>query len=615
MQIQHLVQNTPAWHAYRGQHDNASDAAAMMGVSPHQSRDALIAQLATGVQREFSDYVQRRILDKGHDFERLARPLAQAIIEEELFPVTACEDTGRLSASLDGLTMMEDTAWEHKRLNKRLREVLTQPGCTGKDLPMDYQIQMEQQCAVSGCERVLFMASEWDDDGHLFEDLHCWYTPNAELRSAIRAGWAQLHKDVAAYVPPEAKAAPVVAAPMETLPAVSVRVDGQLAIISNLPAFGEALRAFIARIPDSPKTDQEFADTEAACKSLKQAEDALAASESNALAQLEDVDTMRRLVADCRNLARTTRLQKEKLVAAQKELLRGEAVAGGVTALRQHIAELHASVGKPWVQVPQANFGAVIKGMRSLDSIRGAINDELARCKIEADAQARRIVSNIRALDQAGHGFLFPDAQQLATAHDADTFAGLVQGRIAQHQAAEQARQDAERKRIRAEEVARLEREQEARARAIAAEAAEQQFKERQAAKQAAEQAQAAERAADVIAQAAAPAPALLAISMDRCCEKAVAEGVGICRDCAQSLEDWREVRALERAPDTGERINLSAINEHLAPISINAAGLAALGFEPVAMVKASKMYRASDLEHIRAALVRHLQGLSLQAA
>ena len=615
MQIQLLVQNTPAWHAYRGQHDNASDAAAMMGVSPHQSRDALIAQLATGVQREFSDYVQRRILDKGHDFERLARPLAQAIIEEELFPVTACEDAGRLSASLDGLTMMEDTAWEHKRLNQRLREVLSRPYCTGADLPIDYQIQMEQQCAVSGCEKVLFMASEWDESDQLVEELHCWYAPNLELRSAIVVGWAQLHKDVAAYVPPESKAAPVVAAPMETLPAVSVRVDGQLAIISNLPAFGEALRAFIARIPDSPKTDQEFADTEAACKSLKQAEDALAASESNALAQLDDVDTMRRLVADCRNLARTTRLQKEKLVTAQKELLRGEAVAGGVTALRQHIAELHASVGKPWVQVPQANFGAVIKGMRSLDSIRGAINDELARCKIEADAQARRIVANIRVLDQVGHAFLFSDAQQLAVGQDPEAFAALVKGRIFQHQAAEQKRMDAERERIRAEEVARLERKQEARARAIAAEAAEQQFKERQAAKQAAEQAQAAERAADVIAQAAAPAPALLAISMDRCCEKAAAEGVGICRDCAQSLEDWREVRALERAPDTGERINLSAINEHLAPIKMDAAGLAALGFEPVSVVKASKLYRASDLEHIRAALVRHLQSLALQAA
>lgn len=634
LKILDLKQGDEAWHSHRKSALNASDAPAMMGCSSYKTRDQLVAEKATGLCQEVDAATQRRF-DEGHRFEWLARPLAEAIVGSDLYPVVATNDG--LSASLDGITMLEDVAFEHKRLNKRLCEVLSRPDCAGADLPLEYQIQMEQQCAVSGCERVLFMASEWDESDQLVEELHCWYAPNLELRSAIVAGWAQLHKDVAAYVPPEAKAAPVVAAPMETLPAVSVRVDGQLAIISNLPAFGEALRAFIARIPDSPKTDQEFADTEAACKSLKQAEDALAASESNALAQLEDVDTMRRLVADCRNLARTTRLQKEKLVAAQKELLRGEAVAGGVTALRQHIAELHAGVGKPWVQVPQANFGAVIKGMRSLDSIRGAVNDELARCKIEADAQARRIVANIRALDQAGHAFLFSDAQQLATAHDADTFAGLVHGRIAQHQAAEQARQDAERKRIRAEEVARLRQEEADRAHAEAeeckrqlqheaaqarkaeeeAQAAElqrkaEQAKQEQAAQRAADQAQAAERAADVIAQAACQE------HVDRNGPDSIGAafpGHPAASDALDGLAAFVEALVIAEHVDTGERINLSAINEYLAPIKMDAAGLAALGFEPVAVVKASKLYRASDLAHIRAALVRHLQGLALHAA
>ena len=605
--LSNAPQGSAAWHAARAGRFCASEAAAAMGVSKYTTRDALLHQKATGITEDVGP-AKQRIFDAGHAAEAAARPIAEALADVEFFPAVGIAEIEGLPllASFDGIDILEEVLWETKMLNQSLVAQVQ-----AAELEPHYWAQLEHQMLVSNAHRVLFTTSDGTPDG----THHLWYESKPERRAQVLAAWHQFAKDVAAYVPPEAKAAPVVAAPMETLPAVSVRVDGQLAIISNLPAFGEALRAFIARIPKEPKTDQDFVDTHAACKSLKKAEDALAASEDNALAQLEDVNVMRRLVSDYRELARSTRLTHEKLVERQKDLLRGEAVAGGVTALRQHIAELHAGVGKPWVQVPQANFGAVIKGMRSLDSIRGAINDELARCKIEADAQARRIVANIRVLDQVGHGFLFPDAQQLATAHDADAFAGLVQGRIAQHQAAEQARQDAERKRIRAEEVARLEREQEARARAIAAEAAEQQFKERQAAKQAAEQAQAAERAADVIAQAAAPAPALLAISMDRCCEKAVAEGVGICRDCAQSLEDWREVRALERAPDTDERINLSAINEYLAPIKMDAAGLAALGFEPVAVVKASKLYRASDLKHIRAALVRHLQGLSLQAA
>ena len=605
--LSNAPQGSAAWHAARAGRFCASEAAAAMGVSKYTTRDALLHQKATGITEDVGP-AKQRIFDAGHAAEAAARPIAEALADVEFFPAVGIAEIEGLPllASFDGIDVLDEMLWETKMLNQSLAEQVQ--ACS---LEPHYWSQLEHQLLVSGAECVLFTTSDGTQEG----TYHMWYESKPERRQQVLAAWHQFAKDLAAYVPLEAKAAPLVAAPMEALPAVSVRVDGQLAIISNLPAFGEALRAFIARIPKEPKTDQDFVDTHAACKSLKKAEDALAASEDNALAQLEDVNVMRRLVSDYRELARSTRLTHEKLVERQKDLLRGEAVAGGVTALRQHIAELHASVGKPWVQVPQANFGAVIKGMRSLDSIRGAINDELARCKIEADAQARRIVANIRVLDQVGHGFLFPDAQQLSTAHGADTFTGLVHGRIAQHQAAEQARQDAERKRIRAEEVARLEREQEARARAIAAEAAEQQFKERQAAKQAAEQAQAAERAADVIAQAAAPAPALLAISMDRCCEKAVAEGVGICRDCAQSLEDWREVRALERAPDTGERINLSAINEHLAPIKMDAAGLAALGFEPVAVVKASKLYLADDLPRIRAALVRHLQGLSLQAA
>ena len=583
MQIQLLVQNTPAWHAYRGQHDNASDAAAMMGVSPHQSRDALIAQLATGVQREFSDYVQRRILDKGHDFERLARPLAQAIIEEELFPVTACEDTGRLSASLDGLTMMEDTAWEHKRLNQRLREVLTQPGCTGKDLPMDYQIQMEQQCAVSGCERVLFMASEWDESDQLVEELHCWYAPNLELRSAIVAGWAQLHKDVAAYVPPESKAAPVVGRAPDHLPALRIEVSGAVTA-SNLAEFKATALAAISGVNRELATDADFANAEASVKWCSEVESRLAAAKQHALSQTADIDALFRTMDDIASEARRVRLELDKLVKQRKEQIRGEAVAGGVTALRQHIAELHAGVGKPWVQVPQANFGAVIKGMRSLDSIRGAINDELARCKIEADAQARRIVANIRVLDQAGHGFLFPDAQQLATAHDADTFAGLVHGRIAQHQAAEQKRMDAERERIRAEEVAKLRREEE----------------------------EASARAAAAIAQASAPAaaPAIPAPAQDDNVVDAEIKP-GMLLPPSTAIQELIPLLT----DDNDARFNLSAINEYLAPIKMDAAGLAALGFEPVAVVKASKLYRASDLEHIRAALVRHLQSLALQAA
>ena len=53
--------------------------------------------------------------------------------------------------------------------------------------------------------------------------------------------------------------------------------------------------------------------------------------------------------------------------------------------------------------------------------------------------------------------------------------------------------------------------------------------------------------------------------------------------------------------------INLSGINAYLAPIKLDAAGLSALGFEPVEASKGAKLYRVSSLTAIRAALIEHL--------
>ena len=459
-----LIQGSQEWHAYRAAHDNASDAPAVMGCSAYKTREQLLAERATGIVPEVDSATQSRF-DAGHRFEALARPLAEAIIGEDLYPVTGSLEDSRLSASFDGLTLLEDVAFEHKTLNQRLRAALEVPGCTGADLPMEYQIQMEQQCAVSDCEKILFMASAWDSDDQLIEALHCWYTPNLELRARILAGWEQLHKDVATYVPPEPKPAPVVAEPMESLPAVSMRLDGKLAVVSNLPDFATALRAFIERIPAKPDTDQDFANAEAACKSLKRAEDALTAGEDAALGEMVDFEAMRRQVRDLKELARATRLATEKLVKARKEEIQGETVAGGIAALREHIAQLNAAMPVDYMPQVPADFAGAIKGKRTVDSLRGAVNDELARAKIEASNIATRIHANVKTLKASG--LVVPDAANLVLKAP-DDLAAIIANRVT----AEQQRQEAERERILAEVAAKLQREAEAKARDDAAQIA-----------------------------------------------------------------------------------------------------------------------------------------------
>ncbi|SDM36015.1 hypothetical protein SAMN05428957_1055 [Oryzisolibacter propanilivorax] len=436
-------------------------------------------------------------------------------------------------------------AWEHKSLNQRLREAMHE-GCTGADLPRDYRVQMEHQAMVSGATRILFTASQWDEDGALIEARHCWYTPDPELRAQLVAGWVEFEKDVAAYVPTEA-AAPVVAAPVESLPAVVVQVDGVLAVRGNLPAFGDALRAFIARMPARPETDQEFADADAACKALKAAEQALDTAEAGALAQISDVEAMRRAVADLKALARSTRLATEKLVAAEKEARREALVRHAAVALAEHVrqanVQLHVhGAGQLGTPAPAA-LAACIKGLKSLDSMRDKLAAELVAQKVAIDAQAQRMLDNRAALRRQDGDWIFLFADFAAVGGKApEDFAALAELRITRHQQDEAARQ-------RTEAAAR----------------------------------ELAQAQADVQRK---PAPVLAS----------------------------QAPAAIKPEADDGIRMTLGQINGRLAPISVSAAGLAELGFQPVATERAAKLYREADFPAMCRAIASHATAAALPA-
>ena len=448
MEILSFHQGSPEWAAHRAKHFNASDAPAMMGCSPYMTRSELLHRMHTGITPEVDPATQRRF-DEGHQAEQLARPLAEEIIGEELAPLVGVSD--RYSASFDGLTMMGDVAFEHKLLGQRLRDAMVE-GCTGADLPLDYRVQMEHQLMVSGAERVLFMASKWEHDETAGGELvpldyrHCWYTSNPELRARIIAGWEQFEADVAAYVP-EDHPALVTAAPVESLPAVVVQVQGALTVAGNLPAFGQALQAFIERIPRKPSTDQEFANAEAACKALKKAEAALTQAEDGALAQISDVEQMRRAVADLKELARTTRLATEKLVKTEKDARRTEKVMAARSEFDKHVARLQLDIKGVRLIVPAPDFGGAIKGLSSIASMDDKLTAALIEGKANANTVAGRVMNNLQSLDSVPQfAHLFADRQELAY-KDAETLELLMQKRVD----AEAARLEAERQRIQAE--------------------------------------------------------------------------------------------------------------------------------------------------------------------
>ena len=558
MQIVNLIQGSPQWHAHRAQHFNASDAPAMMGCSSYKTRSELIKELATGLTGEVDASTQRRF-DDGHRFEALARPLAEEVIGEDLSPCVGT--SGKYSASFDGITFMHDVAFEHKTLNDTLREAMFE-GCCGDALPLQYQVQMEHQAMVAdSIEKVLFMASKWDGD-QLLETRHCWYYPNLELRAKIIAGWEQLEKDVAAYDPAAERPAPAVAAPMESLPAVVVQISGALTVGGNLDAFGAALRAFITRIPTKPSTDQEFANAEAAAKALKKAEEALAQAEESALSQISDVEVMRRTVADLKNLARTTRLATEKLVAAEKEARRTAIVTVAQAELDQHIQALNQRLGANWLPRVAGGFGEVIKGKKSLANMEDAVAVALTSAKAAMSALAERLEANRKHLVQADGDWiaLFADFATVGAKAPED-FEAVAMLRIGQHKQAEAARLEAERERIRAEEAAKL-------------------------------QAQAAiEAAAKTEAPSASPEPVAEAKATETVIQQAQAAHVN------------------EPSHD-GDTLTLGQINALIAPLKVDAAGLEQLGFMPSKTVKAAKHYQSSSIPAMVQAMLTHLQGV-----
>lgn len=453
MKVLNLQQGSPEWLATRAKHFTASEAPAMLGLSRYTTRAELLRQKATGVAKEIDDSTQRRF-DAGHAAEESARPLADAMVGDTLYPITGTAEIDGLPllASFDGLTLTEDTAWENKLWNTEFAAHVLNTN----DAPDTHWPQLEQQLLVSGAKRVLFTVC----DGTKENLVKLWYESKPERRAQLIAGWKQFAEDLQNYQHAEIIPA-AVAAPQMQLPAVSVQVLGSIEVRDNLAVFGDALRAYVERINRQPETDQDFADLEATVKTLKTAEEALDAAENGALAQAASIDQMRRIVAESRELARTTRLTIEKLVKAEKENRRLAILQGAQTALAQHVAALNLKLGKSYMPTIAADFAGVMRSKKTIASLQNAVDTELARCKIEADRLAADIAANLASLRKlaADHAFLFADTAQIVLKQN-DDLVLLIKSRIADHQAAEEKRLAVEREKIRAEEAAKLERQQ-----------------------------------------------------------------------------------------------------------------------------------------------------------
>lgn len=435
-----LIQGSKTWHEFRLKYRGASEASAMLGLSPYKTRSELLYEKQTGITPPV-DAMTQRVFDKGHQIEALARIFAEEFISDDLYPVVCSK--GWLSASCDGLTMDDTIAWECKQYNAddyKLVEV--------GELPSKHWPQCQQVLYVTEAEKLLFTIS----DGSKENTAHVWVYPNLEQQQTIIEGWKKFEEDLEVYEPVKHQEKPIAEA-TEGFLTLSIRVNGELAIVSNLTRFGEQLREFISTMPQEPKDDQDFANLEASVKKLKEAEDALEQAETYALAQIADVNDMRKAVADLKELARANRLTSEKLVKTQKELIKLNVLNGARENFKSFINELSSGFKGVKLDIPEPDFGGAMKNKKTIASLHDAVDTLLANSKIEAELVAKDYQNKLAWCNETskGYGFLFSDLQLLITKPRED-FELTINSRIKEHQ---------ENERIKAEiaEKERIERE------------------------------------------------------------------------------------------------------------------------------------------------------------
>ncbi|MFM9434548.1 putative phage-related endonuclease [Janthinobacterium sp. CG_23.3] len=434
-QIHNLVQGSADWQQYRLTMRGASEAAPMLGLSPNVSRTELLHMKATGTAKEFSDWVQENILDYGHEVEALARPLAEDLIGTELYPVTC--SIGNLSASCDGLTMLEDIAFEHKQWNEALAASVAEDV-----LPDEHQPQCQQIMMITGAEKVLFVVS----DGTSQRFVSMVVEPSTEWQERIRAGWAQFDKDMTTYEPMEYTAAPA-ADPIMALPALSIQIRGEVTV-SNMPMFKAKADRFIASIKTELLTDDDFANAEEAIKFCDKTEKSLELAKAAAIAQTASIDELMRTVDHISAQLREKRLLLTRTVKDKKELLKAGILNKVKLDFAEHVAALELEIAPIRLVFQARDFAGAMKNKRTLATLQDAVDTELANGKISVDALAKSVRDRLTWYKEAvidsdfaatNFSFLFADLQTLIQKPD-DDFKLAVTARIDAHKASEAAK-------------------------------------------------------------------------------------------------------------------------------------------------------------------------------
>lgn len=170
-----LIQGAPEWHEHRAKYRNASETAAVMGVSPWQTPYELWL-VKTGRKVTMETEAMRH--------GTATEPAARAAFEQEtglvMQPLVMVD--GDYSASLDGINLSGDILLEIKCPYRGQTSELWQM-VKNDVVPQHYMLQVQHQLMVSGAK----LAYLWVYDGQ--QGVGISIEPNPETFKQIKAAW------------------------------------------------------------------------------------------------------------------------------------------------------------------------------------------------------------------------------------------------------------------------------------------------------------------------------------------------------------------------------------------------------------------------------------------
>lgn len=391
--IINVLQGSDDWHQFRSNHFGASEASACLGLSPYKTRTQLLHEKKTGLSKEFSRFVQERILDNGHRVESIARPIVEKLINEDLSPMTF--SNGKLSASCDGISFMGDIAWENKQFGAEHYEQVK-----SGVLPEIHWPQCQQVMYCSGADKLFFTIS----DGTEERTAGVWVSADEKLQRQLVAEWAQFEKDLEDYVIP-VHVEKVEAETVQTLPVPSVVVKGEITA-SNLSEITPLFDGYLSNIKTELSTDSDFADAEANAKNCRETAKRIEALQENIIAQMVSVNEINSVLGNYKEAFNKVGLRLEKAVKEQKETLKANAIMKAKADYTDFVTALNKDIPVPISDgVSYPNFAAAIKGVKTLESMQSRINDALAKGKSEATIYADEVKIKIAYIGDKIKGY------------------------------------------------------------------------------------------------------------------------------------------------------------------------------------------------------------------